>query len=115
MNLAARKLLDHLPQFRVFLAHDLFQPDRHHACILELRKWPPGLYSLMLPPVADQQDTIIGMEPVHEFMQLPGRCQRRFVEHIEPLLAGVGLLAARQMLLQRGCLHARLGELVCRS
>ena len=115
MDLAARKLLDHSFQFRVFLAHDLFQPDRHHARILKLRKRPPGLHGFMLPPVADQQHTVIGMEPVHEFMQLPGRCQRRFVEDIESFLACIGLLAARQMLLQRGCFHARLGELLRRA
>ena len=115
MNLAPRKLLDDSFQFRVFLPHDLFEPDRHHARILKLRKRPPGLYGFMLPPVADQQDTVIGMEPVHEFMQLPGRCQRGFVEHIQALFARVGLLAARQMFLQRGCFHARLGELLCRA
>jgi hypothetical protein len=31
---------------------------------------------------------------------------RRFVEHIESTHADVGLLAARKMLLQRGCLHS---------
>ena len=98
-HFTARKLLDHGFQFRVFLAHDLIEPDRLHACVLKLCEGPPGLHSLMLPPVAYEQHAVIRMEPVYEFMHLPGRCQRRFVEHIKALLAGVGLLPPRQMLL----------------
>lgn len=74
-NLAPRKLLDHSFQFRVFLAHNLFQPDRHHACFLKLRKRSPSLYSFMLPQVAHKQHTVTGLEPVEEVMHLAGRCQ----------------------------------------
>ncbi len=114
-DFASRKLLDDPFQFRVFLAHDLIEPDRHHARILKLRKWPSCLYCFMLPPVANQQHAVVWMEPVDELMQLPGRCHRGFVEHVQTLLARVGLLTARQMLLECRCLHARLGELLRRA
>ena len=91
-DLAPRKLLDYLFQFRVFLTYDLFELDRLHTGVLELREGPPGLNRLMLPPVADEQHTIIRMEAVHKLMHLPGRCQRGFIEHIEPFLAGIWLL-----------------------
>src|SRR5579859_783755 len=87
-----RQLLDYLFQFWVFLAHDLFELHRFHTSVLELREGPPGLNRLMLPPVADEQYTVIRMEPVHKIMHLPGRCQRGFVEHIKPFLAGIRLL-----------------------
>ena len=92
-HFAPRKLLDHLFQFRVFLAHDLFELHRFHAGILELREGPAGLDRLMLSPVADEQHTVIRMEPVQKLMHLPGRCQRGFVEHIEPFLACIWLLS----------------------
>src|SRR5580698_5717471 len=88
---APRKLLDYLFQFRVFLAHDLFELNRLHTRVLELREGPPGLNRLMLPPVADEQHTVIRMEPVHKFMHLPGRCERGFVEYIEPFLPTIRL------------------------
>ena len=98
-HLAPRKLFDHLFQFRVSLAHDLFELHCLHASVLELRERPSGLDRLMLPPVADEQYTVIRMEPVQKLMHLPGRCRRRFVEHIEPFLAGIWLLSTYQMLL----------------
>ena len=85
---------------------------RFHARVLELREGPPGLNRLMLPPVADEQHTVIRMEPVHKLMHLPGRCQRGFVEYIEPFLPAIRLLSTYQMLLQRGCLHACFPELL---
>src|SRR6266849_2959211 len=91
-----RQLLDHLFQFRVFLAHDLFELHRLHAGVLELREGPPGLDRLMLPPVADQQHAVIRMEPVHKLMHLPGRCQRGFVEYIEPFLPTIRLPSTYQ-------------------
>jgi len=93
------KLLDYPLQFWVFLAHDLFELHRSHTRVLELREGPAGLDRLMLPPVAYEQDPVIRMEPVHKLVHLPGRCQRGFVEHIEPFLAGIRLLSTRQMLL----------------
>lgn len=74
VHFAPHKLFDHLFQFRVLLAHDLFKLHRFHASVLELREGPPGLNRLMLPPVADEQHTVIRMEPVHKLMHLPGRC-----------------------------------------
>src|ERR1019366_5968216 len=98
-HVAAGKLLDHGFQLRVFLTRDFIEPDRLHACILKLREGTPGLHSLMLPTVAYQQYAVVRMKPVHKFIHLTGRCQRRFVEDIEPLLSGVWLLSSRQMLL----------------
>ena len=50
---ALGKLLDHLFQFWVFLAHNLFELHRFHTGVLKLREGSPGLNRLMLPPVAD--------------------------------------------------------------
>jgi hypothetical protein len=58
-HLAPCKLLDYLFQFRVFLAHDLFEPHGFHPSVLELREGPPGFDRLMLPPVADEQHTVM--------------------------------------------------------
>src|ERR1019366_294915 len=98
-HFTTRKLLDYLFQFWVFLAHDLFELHRSHTRVLELRKGSPSFNRLMLPPVADEQHTIIRMEPVHKLMHLPGRRQRGFVEYKEPFLAGIRLLSTYQMLL----------------
>ena len=98
-HFTTRKLLDHLFQFRVFLAHDLFELHRFHTGVLKLREGPPGLDRLMLPPVADEQHTVTCMEPVHKLMHLPGRCKRGFVEYEEPFLTVIRLLSAYQMLL----------------
>ncbi len=96
---ALGKLLDYLFQFWVFLAHDLFELHRLHSSVLELREGPTGLNRLMLPPVADEQHTVIRMEPIHKLMHLPGRCQRGFVEYIEPFFPAIRLLSTYQMLL----------------
>jgi hypothetical protein len=98
-DFASRKLLNYVFQIWVFLAHDLMEPDRHHARILKLREWPPGLNRFVLPSVTNQQHAVVWMEPVYKLMQLPCRCHRGFVEHVEPFFACVGLLTARQMLL----------------
>ena len=83
--------------------------------ILKLGKWPSGFYGFVLPVIAYQQDTVMRMKPFDEVMHLPSRCQRRFIEHIEPFLAGVWMFSTRQMLLQRGRFHARLGEFLRRA
>jgi hypothetical protein len=98
-HFAACKLLNYLFQFWVFLAHDLFELHRFHPGVLEMRKGPSGLNRLMLRTVADEQHAVIRMEPVHKLMHLPGRCQRGFVEHIEPFLPAIRLLSTYQMLL----------------
>src|SRR5208283_2317040 len=74
-HFAACKLLDYLFQFWVFLAHDLFEFYCFHTGVLELREGPSGLNRLMLPPVADEQHTVVRMEPGHKLMHLPGRRQ----------------------------------------
>src|SRR5208282_1956291 len=103
---ASGKLLDYLFQFWVFLAHYLFELHRFHTGVLELRERTPGLNRLMLPPVADEQHTVIRMEPVHKIMHLPGRCQRGLVKYIESSLPAIRVLSTYQMLLECGCLHA---------
>ncbi len=87
-HFAASNLLNYLFQFRIFLAHDLFELHGFHTGVLELREGPPGLNRLMLPPVADEQYTVTRMEPVHKLMHLPGRCQRGFVKHIKLPICG---------------------------
>ena len=62
-----------------------------------------------------EQHTVVRMEPIHKFMHLPGRCQRGFVEYIEPFLPAIRLLSTNQMLLQRRCLHACVPELLRRA
>ena len=54
----------------------------------------------MLPGIADQQNPVLGMETAHEVMHLLGRSKRAFVEHIEPLAAGILLLFTGKMGLQ---------------
>jgi hypothetical protein len=63
-------LPNYLFQFWVFLAHDLFELHGFHARVLELSEGPPGLNCLILPTVADEQDTVIRMEPVHKLSGL---------------------------------------------
>ena len=91
VHFAPRKLFDHPFQLRVFLAYDLFKLHRLPTSVRELREGPSGFDRLKLPPVADEQHTVIRMEP--GLMYLPGRCQRGFVEHIKPLLPGIWLLS----------------------
>src|SRR6266702_8013956 len=88
--LSPRKMLYHLFEFRVFLADNLLELHRLHTGILKLGKGPPSLDCLMLPPVAYQQYPVVRMEPVYEFLQLPCRCQRGFVEDIQAFPAFVG-------------------------
>lgn len=82
--LSTRKLLDHLFQLRVFLAHDLVQLHRFHAGVLELRERTPGLDRLMLPPIANQEHAIVGMQTIHKLVHLFGGRKRGFVEDIHP-------------------------------
>jgi len=71
-HLAPRELLDHLPQLRLLLAHDLIERDGLHPAFLQLREGPSGLDRLMLPPVAYQQYTIVRMQARHKLVHLPG-------------------------------------------
>jgi hypothetical protein len=114
-HLATRKLLDHLFQLRVFLADDLFELDCLHARVLELREGTPGLDRLMLPTIAYQQHAVIRMKAIHKLVHLFGGRERGFIEHIQAALSGVRLLSPRKMLLQRGCFHACIGQLLRRA
>src|SRR5208337_4099173 len=61
LYVASRKLLHHLFQFGVFLAHDLFELYGLHASILQLCKRTSSLNRFMLPTVTDEQHTIVRM------------------------------------------------------
>ena len=114
-HFAARKLLDHLLQLRVFLPDNLFEFDCLHARVLELREGTPGLDSLMLPPITYQQHAVIGMQAIHKLVHLSGGCERGFIEHIQAAFSGVRLFSTRKMFLQRGCFHTRIGQLLRRA
>ncbi len=68
-HLAARELLDHLPQLRLFLAHDLIERDGLHPGFLQLGEGLSGLYRLMLPPVAYQQHAVVRVQARHKLMR----------------------------------------------
>jgi hypothetical protein len=57
--------------------------------------------SLVLPRVADQENAVVGSKPVYEFVHLPRGGERRFVEYIESLFAGIGPLSSGKMMLER--------------
>jgi hypothetical protein len=114
-HLAPRKLLDHLFQLQVFLPDNLFEFDCLHARVLELREGTPGLDRLMLPPITYQQHAVIGLQAIHKLVHLLGGCKRGFIEHIQAALAGIRLFSTRKMLLQRGCFHACVGQLLRRA
>ena len=84
-NLTARQLLDSLLQFRVFLAHDFFEPHRPHSGFLKLCERTARFDRLVLPRVAYKQNPVSLMKPFHELVYLARRSERRLVEHIEPL------------------------------
>ncbi len=99
-DLSTGKLLDHLFELRVLLADNLFELHRPHTSFLQLRERPPCFDRLMLSRVADQENPVVRMEPPHKVIHLPGRSKRALVEHIEPLVSGVGLMASGEMGLQ---------------
>lgn len=98
-HFAPRKLLDHLFQVRVFLADNLSELHRFYARVLKLREGTPRLDRFMLPPVANQQHAVIGMQAIHKLVHLSGGRKRRFIEHIQAALSGVRVLSTRKMLL----------------
>src|SRR5208337_455872 len=73
LYVASCKLLHHLFQFGVFLAHDSFELNGLHASILKLCKGPSGFDRFMLATVTDEQHPIVPMEPLYKLMHLPGR------------------------------------------
>jgi hypothetical protein len=73
LYLAPSKLFDHSLEFGIFLAHNLFKRYGLHASILQLCKRPSSVHSFVLPPISDQQDTIIGTKPFKKLVNLPGR------------------------------------------
>src|ERR1700679_1502967 len=98
--LAACELLDYLLQLRIFLTHDLIELHRLHTRVLELREDAPRFDGFMLARVAHQQDTIIWMKADQKLMHLLRRCQRRLVQYIEALFAGIRLSPTRQVHLE---------------
>ena len=114
-DLATRQLFDHRLQGRVFLAHDVLEPGRRHARLLELLIRSPGLDGLVLTHIADQEHAVRWAQAVKECVHLLRARQTRFVEHVEPLLAGRQTLGAGQVPLQRRRRDAGLAQLLRRA
>jgi hypothetical protein len=100
-DFATRQLLDCLLQLQVALPDDLIQFRCPHTGFLKLSERPARFDSLMLPRVADQENAVIGSKPFNKFVHLAGGGERRFVEYIQPLLAGIGPLSPGKMMLKR--------------
>ena len=66
----------------------------------------------MLPHVAYEQHAVVFSQPLNKRVYLLRARHARFIDHIEPLLSVVLLLAACKMPLQRLRLDARFGELL---
>jgi hypothetical protein len=80
-----------------------------------LREGTARFDGLMLATISHQQHPIIPMETFDELVHLSSRGKRRLVEHIQPLLSGVGLRPFRKVTLESRGLHAGLSKLVCRA
>jgi hypothetical protein len=100
-DFATRQLLDCLLQLRIALPDNLVQLGCPHTGFLKLREGPARFDSLVLPYVADQKNAVTGSKPLDEFVHLAGGGERRFVEYIQPLLAGIGSLSLGKMMLKR--------------
>lgn len=100
-NFAARQLLDCLLQLGVALPDDLIQLGCPHTGFLKLCERAARFYSLVLSRVADQENAVIGSKPLYEFVHLASGGERRFVEYIQPLLAGIGPLPPGKTMLKR--------------
>ena len=96
-----RQLLDGLLQLRVALPDNLIQLHSPHSRFLKLREWAACFDGFMLARVAYQKNAVIRMEPFNELVHLASGGERRFVEHIQSLLAGVRLLSSGKMTLKR--------------
>ena len=99
-NVSACQLLDGFLQLGIALAQNLIQPDSFHPRFPKLCKWSASFNGLVLPRVAHQQHAIAPMKALKEFIHLASRCERRFVEHIQPLLTRVRLFASCKRTLQ---------------
>src|SRR5271170_6530563 len=69
----------------------------------------------MLAAISHQQHPIIPMETFDELVHLASRGKRRLIEHIQTLLASIGLHSFGKVTLESRGLHAGLSELVCRA
>ena len=110
-HVAARQLLDDVLQGGVLLPHDVVQADRLDAGLLELLIRAAGLDGLMLADVADEQDAIVGTEPVQEVVHLLRAREARLVEHVEARGAIPRVDRLGEMALQRaatGCRRRRV-------
>lgn len=109
-HIAASQMFDGLFEVRVALSQNLAQLHGRHASLLKLRERPVRLDGFVLPSVAYQENAIIPVQALDKLVNLPRGCKRRLVEHVQSLLAGVGLFAAGKVPLQRGGLDSRLGQ-----
>src|SRR5580700_9199665 len=70
-DLPSRELFYNLLERRVFLPHNLVQASRLDSRFLQLLIRLARLDGLVLTCVANQQYTVIFLEPVEEFVHLP--------------------------------------------
>ena len=102
--LAMRKLFYHLFQLWVFLAHDLIKLHRLHACFLKLSEDATCFDRFMLTCIANEQHAVIRVKSSQELVHLFCRCERRFIEYVQAVLAGIRPLPLHQVHLQGGSL-----------
>src|ERR1700723_1093297 len=67
----------------------------------------------MLARIAYEQNSVFRLKALDEFVHLSCGSERRFIEHVKSLLAGIRLFAPSQMPLQSRCLNSRLCQLLC--
>ena len=73
---------------------------RVHTGGLELCDTPAGVHGLVLPDVTDEEDPVVGLEPLEERVHLRRAGETRFVEDVEVLVCRFELLQLGQVPLQ---------------
>ena len=111
-HVAARQLLDDVPEGWVLLPDDLVQPDGLHSGLLELLIGAARLDRLMLADVAHEQHAVLGTEPLEELVHLLRARQARLIEHVEVLGSVAWGIGLREMALQGARGDAGLGQFV---
>ena len=86
-DIAARQGLHDLFQRRVLLPDDRVEADRLEAGLLQLVIGSPRVHRLVLARIPDEEDAIVGAEPVEEVVHLLRTRQARFIDHIEARVA----------------------------
>ena len=111
VHMTVRELLDGLFQCRVLLPNDFVKVRRVHSCFLKLLEWSPGLYSLVLSGVTHQNNPVLFLQPVYEFVDLPCAREARFVHNVQVSFRVVSLRSGK-MALQGNRMDACIFKLV---